>query len=301
MSNRPSFYNTVRWRLEFYGTCLSFFFIRLFPMAFTVPVFQAVVRTLGQKLKPNQRIQNNLNRVYGNTLTDEKKKAITQGVWNNFANVGLDFVYLPLLRKTIKTRPENFIIEGQDILDDIQARRQGAIFFSAHSATWEIIRLVAFERGIKMAMMYRAFNNPLIDKIAQDLLTQGTDETPFFHKGVQGTRHLMKWLKSEQSLLILVDQKLTEGKSIPFMGVPAKTATAPAELALKLNKPFIPVVVQRQGIGKFKIIFQPPLDLEKARNSDNPVLTVCQEMNTAVESWVYQRPEEWFWLHRRWG
>ena len=53
------------------------------------------------------------------------------------------------------------------------------------------------------------------------------------------------WLRKGKDLALLMDQKLNEGIDINFLGKPSKTATAIAELAIRLNLDIVPIKLLR--------------------------------------------------------
>ena len=98
---------------------------------------------------------------------------------------------------------------------------------------------------------------------------------------------------------MLSDQKMNEGEWIPFFGLPAKTAPAGARLSLKYNCPFVPVRVERIEGTRFRVTYYPPLISHK-KTEEEQLTDLLTQMNQLMENWIRERPEQWFWLHRRW-
>jgi KDO2-lipid IV(A) lauroyltransferase len=44
----------------------------------------------------------------------------------------------------------------------------------------------------------------------------------------------------------------------------------------------------------------PPLTVPRSGERNADVLALMTEVNSTLESWIRERPEQWFWLHRRW-
>jgi len=65
-------------------------------------------------------------------------------------------------------------------------------------------------------------------------------------------------------------------------------------MALKYGAPLVPIYGERMEDGEnFRIIIDlpvPPSDPE----------TMTQALNDSLSARVRVRPEQWFWLHRRW-
>jgi KDO2-lipid IV(A) lauroyltransferase len=98
----------------------------------------------------------------------------------------------------------------------------------------------------------------------------------------------------------LIDQNTrTAGEFVPFFGRPAFTPTIPAAIALRTGAPIIFCWHHRRGKGHIlsfeRICYAPTGDPKR----DIPVLTSL--FNDRLESAIRAVPEQWVWLHSRWG
>ena len=75
-------------------------------------------------------------------------------------------------------------------------------------------------------------------------------------KGVSGVRQAIDYIKRKQSIALMIDQRVSEGVRVNFFDKPALTTTLPAQLAIKYDLIIIPVFIEREVNGKFKIEFQ---------------------------------------------
>ena len=78
------------------------------------------------------------------------------------------------------------------------------------------------------------------------------------------------------------------------------TAPALALLALHYDCEVLPARVERLGGARFRLTVYPPLPLPKSGNRNADVLALMTAVNATLERWIRERPEQWFWLHRRW-
>src|SRR5260370_16256674 len=68
---------------------------------------------------------------------------------------------------------------GDDIIEPVLESGKSAIFISAHYGNWEIATMAATQRGLDVAEIYRAANNPWIDRlIASYRDSVGSELTP---------------------------------------------------------------------------------------------------------------------------
>jgi KDO2-lipid IV(A) lauroyltransferase len=95
-------------------------------------------------------------------------------------------------------------------------------------------------------------------------------------------------------VMILVDQRNTGTPVIEFLGRPAETATAAAELALRTGAALIPVRAARNvAARRFDVTFEAPVTGSDAE-------AMMAEVNRRIARWIEAAPEQWFWFHRRW-
>jgi len=171
------------------------------------------------------------------------------------------------------------------------------IIFSGHIANWEIGMLAAVQYGISVAQIYRAANNPLVDRTITRFRGSGGELIP---KGTVAARRAIAVLRRGAHLTMLADQKMNDGIPVPFFGRPAMTASALASLALRFECDVLPARVERLGGAHFRLTVFPPLPLPRTGDHHADVAALMTRVNQTLEAWIRNRPEEWFWLHRRW-
>ena len=78
------------------------------------------------------------------------------------------------------------------------------------------------------------------------------------------------------------------------------TAPALALLALRFQCAVLPARVERLKGARFRLTVYPKLPLPESGNRDADLLALMTAVNQTLEGWIMERPEQWFWLHRRW-
>ncbi|MDA1310612.1 MAG: lysophospholipid acyltransferase family protein, partial [Proteobacteria bacterium] len=126
-------------------------------------------------------------------------------------------------------------------------------------------------------------------------------EDELIAKGPAGAMKLARIMRNGGHIALMVDQKLNEGIDVPFFGRPAKTAPAIALFALKYRCPVVPARVERLGGARFRVTFWPPIALPDSGDAKADTLALMTDVNGWLEEWIRQTPEQWLWLHRRWG
>jgi KDO2-lipid IV(A) lauroyltransferase len=171
------------------------------------------------------------------------------------------------------------------------------IFFSGHIANWEIGMLAGVQYGISVAQIYRAANNPLMDRM---IARFRSDRGEFIPKGAVGARRAITALRRGTHLALLADQKMNDGIPVPFFGRPAMTAPALAVLALRFDCDVLPLRVERLDGARFRVTVFPPLPLARSGEPHADAAALMVRVNATLEAWIRDRPEQWLWVHRRW-
>jgi KDO2-lipid IV(A) lauroyltransferase len=99
---------------------------------------------------------------------------------------------------------------------------------------------------------------------------------------------------------MLADQKMNDGIPVPFFGRMAMTSSALAALALRFDCDVLPARVERLGGAAFRLTVFPALPLPRSGDHHADVAALMARVNRILEQWIRDRPEQWFWLHRRW-
>jgi KDO2-lipid IV(A) lauroyltransferase len=60
------------------------------------------------------------------------------------------------------------------------------------------------------------------------------------------------------------------------------------------------VRVDRLEGARFRITVEPPLELPLSGDGAADTLMIMTRVNQVLERWIRERPDHWFWLHRRW-
>ncbi|MEM7059247.1 MAG: lysophospholipid acyltransferase family protein [Pseudomonadota bacterium] len=194
------------------------------------------------------------------------------------------------LDKVIREVPVD--VQGLDVLHAAQRAGKGAVLVTAHFGNWEAARLAAKQAGFETGIIYRAFNNRYLDRFTMNLIP--CVGTPVLQKGQRGMRRLVTHVARGGFVMILVDQRNSGAPFLNFLGHPAETVTAAADLAHRTGAALIPTrAVRNVEAGRFDVTFEPTID------GDDP-LQMMQAVNDRISDWIREFPDQWFWFHRRW-
>jgi len=270
---------------------------RILPVDWASALGGKIGRGLGPFLPVSRRARHNITMAFHNKSAGEID-AIVKGMWENFGRTAAEYPHLRRLR--CYGYANRIEVLGGEILDQVQDSGEPHIFFSGHFANLELEGTSITGRNMPLTIVYRAANNPLVNFLLLQIRKHGIGAA-FVPKGSSGARELIAALGDGQHVGLLVDQKMNDGIPVPFFGRDAMTAPALAQLALKSDRPVIPLQIERLRGASFRITLHPPLEIQKSGDRETDVFNMMLMVNETLEGWIRHQPEQWFWLHNRWG
>ena len=236
--------------------------------------------------KVRRRALDNLALVWPD-MPETERRRIAKGAARQFSRLAIEYARLDKVVREISLE-----VQGTEHLQAALDAGKGAVLVSAHYGNWEAARLAAMQAGAETGIIYRAFNNRYLDRFTMDLIPCAG--APVLQKGRKGMRQLVAHVARGGFVMILVDQRNTGAPQIDFMGHPAETVTAAADLALRTGAALIPARAARNvAERRFDVSFEAPVTGDNAEE-------MMAEVNARIGAWVEEQPEQWFWFHRRW-
>jgi Kdo2-lipid IVA lauroyltransferase/acyltransferase len=286
--------------LEAFALHLVYVLFRALPLDTASALGGALARVIGPRLGLTRRARRNLERIFPG-MAPAEIEAIVVEMWDNLGRLAAELPHLPRIKvfddDPMPGKPRADIL-GIEHLDAARATGKPIIFFTAHIGNWEIGPLITMRRGLPLQIVYRSANNPWADRLF--LSGRRGVVGGLIPKGAEGARLMLKALQKGEPLGMLVDQKMNDGIAVPFMGRPAMTAPALAQLALRHECIVLPGWVERIKGAYYRARFEKPLPLPHTGDRHADILALMTAVNAQMEAWIRQRPGQWLWLHKRW-
>lgn len=263
--------------------------LRLLPISAASAVGGGIAQIIGPFFKAHRTAMHNLQRFLPQ-LDEPQRRRLLRQMWNNLGRTAAEMPHINDV--SLKRRIE---IEGAHHMPPPDTP---ALFFSAHLGNWELLPYAAKKHGVPITLVYRKANNPIVDRMIADM--RSVHAGNMFPKGPTGAVKMARAIKNGEAIAMLADQKMNDGIAVPFFGVDAMTAPAIAQLSLRYDLPIIPARVVRTEGARFLAIVGAPLQIEKSGNKDVDIQNIMQAINTTIEGWIRETPEQWFWVHQRW-
>jgi len=225
-----------------------------------------------------------------------ERRVIVRRVFGHFGRLLFELLkFSGLSRDQVLARVD---IEGGDRIRDARAKGRGALLFTGHFGYWEINAIAHAAAFAPIGVLAR----PLDNRRLHDLLER--------MRGCQGNyviyrrgalRRVLKALGANDGVAILIDQHIQapDAVTVNFFDRPAATTLALGVLALRTGAPVIPVFALPDGVGRYRLVYEHPVD-PPADDTPESIRDFTQRCTDVLEMHVRRHPELWLWMHRRW-
>ncbi len=269
---------------------LFFLIGRVLGMKLSRKIFSYVFLNIAPLFKSKRIIKKNIE-IYSKDISNFDEKKIVNGMWKNYGMTFIEYIYLDKLRK----KSDEFLIHGEDNISNVIKNNKPVIFVSGHFANFELMSMIITKKKISLATIYRPLNNIFLNPFMEYLRKKFVCKNQI-KKGISGVREAIKFIKKNNSIALMIDQRVSEGEKINFFGKPALTTTLPAQLSIKYNLGIIPVFIKRVGDENFEIKFLNEINPDNYKNKTE--LTI--KLNDILEKMIIENPAQWIWSHNRW-
>lgn len=279
----------------FTGFCLSLMNDKIFfyNVKFLSFLFKVFDRRRGKDCLTN------LNLAFGDSLDMREKTRILNRAYDNFAFVILNAARL------IWTPKEKYIakfrVHNEKLISDLIAQGN-FVFITAHYGDWEgTARYVAHKhKEINLSVVGRLTQfdsvNALMEKSRQKFGSFFLDR-----RGVG--RKLVALLKDKKNVIgLVIDQNMALGEGIwvQFFGKEVAHTAAASTLARKYKIPIICAYMRLNAdYSLYDLYFEKVCDAVITSDSKADILAMTQAQSDFTEKIIREKPDEWFWFHRR--
>jgi len=241
--------------------------------------------------KQTKIIKENYKRVYGK----EPSNGFVNEFYRNLIYGSLEVVYAE------KKFPDGFeflVDEGKlEIIDELIKNGKKVVWVSGHIGNWELLPFYFSLKGYKISVLARRLYDDRLNerlekfrkKMGVNVIYREEEKTGF---------QLVRALKRDDIVGFLVDQNIKNVESIesPFLGIPSTTPSGFARIAMDFSLPVIVGVNIRIKPFRFKILISDPIFPEGKTEKE-----MVDDVNSILTDFIKLSPEQWMWMHRRWG
>jgi KDO2-lipid IV(A) lauroyltransferase len=233
---------------------------------------------------------------------DYPKKEAHDVALRCFEKLGINFVEALLLPYIpTKEYEKRFAIEHREYVDEALLLNKGMIALVFHYANWEIMGIASWFFKNPVVVLARPLKrHRLIDGFMNRMrASTGLTVIP----NVNTSKDIMRYLKENKIIAILGDQreKRSKGIYVDFFGESVPTTRGITTIGMKTGTPVLPVYFIRKGFLRYVIRCSKPLEMERKGNIEELIRKNTRKINAFLETIILENPDEWFWVHRRWG
>ncbi|MBA1339093.1 MAG: KDO2-lipid IV(A) lauroyltransferase [Pelagibacterales bacterium] len=269
---------------------LFFFIIKIIGLFLSRKLFSFIFKIVGPMIKSKKIIKKNLLK-FSKSLSNDERDQIISNMWSNYGMTFVEYIYL----KRFKKETSHIKIIGGEILDQISQSDKPVIFISGHFANFELMSMEITKKKIKLATIYRPLNNFFLNPFMEFLRKKYICKNQI-KKGRKGVKESIDYIRKNNSLAVMIDQRVSEGEKINFFNEEALTSTLPAQLAFKFNLDIVPIFIERKLDNSFVMQVYEPINTKKFKNK----LKLSKQLNQILEGMILKNPNQWIWSHDRW-
>ena len=182
---------------------------------------------------------------------------------------------------------------------EVMLADEGAILVTGHYGNFEVLGFALAVFGLESYSVARPIDNRFINKYLMGI-REYRGQQIIDKKGA--TEQMVSILKENSLLAFIADQDAgKKGAFVDFFGRKASTYKSIGLLAMQYDLPIVVGYCRRvDNKYKFKIGVSKIIYPEQWDKQDNPLLWITSEYTSAIESFVREAPEQYWWVHRRW-
>ena len=234
----------------------------------------------------------NLDVAFGETTSQDRKRAIVRQSFRNAALLGLDAFWFAVFCRRRLRRYVHF-----DSTLDPLFREHPLIVITGHFGNWEAAGLALAAAGAPLVSVAAPLKIAPADAFV-NWTRRRTGQAIVFRRGA--LRALIRTLRSGGRVALLLDQNTSPRKGgifVPFFGLPAPVSAAPALLAARTGAPVMLAYTLPTGRGHYRVYGSPPVWFDATASSE---VEITADIMARLERIIRQRPEHWMWMYKRW-
>jgi len=246
-------------------------------------------------------ILDNLRRVYGATLGEDEIVDLAQAHYGHLWRLGGEFLRFRWLSR--KRQLALVRIENLDAFVDAYQQGKGVLLLTGHFGNWEVATVAGIGSFPHMHGRFHFVRRALKPDWFDRLVTRRFQRAGFGVLPKRGSLDAMlSRLAQGDAIVFAFDQHAQppDGIAVDFFGHPAWTFKSLAIIALATGAPVVPATSWREADGHHVLRFEAPVPAVEHASTNEAIRLTTRAYNAALERLVLRRPEQWYWVHRRW-
>jgi phosphopantetheine--protein transferase-like protein len=246
-------------------------------------------------------IMDNLRRVYGATLDDDAIVELAQAHYGHLWRLAGEFLRFRWMSRAAQLASVR--VDNLDAFVDAYQQGKGVLLLTGHFGNWEVATVAGIGSFPQMRGRFHFVRRALKPDWFDKLVTRRFEQAGFGVLPKRGSLDAMlDRLAHGDAIVFAFDQHASppDGIAVDFFGQPAWTFKSLAIIALATGAPVVPATSWREPDGKHVLRFEAPIAAVEHASTTEAIRLTTRAYNEALERLVLRRPEQWYWVHRRW-
>lgn len=227
--------------------------------------------------------------------SEAERREVALGCYRQLGRLLVETLVLPRLAPAQLSAMVRF--HDTELLDRHIAVGAGAIVCLAHMGNWEMLGYAGGQRGWRFHAITKTLKGSLNRRLHE------TRRKVFGELPPSGSFDAaLALLGRGESLVLIIDQHRAGDRSVAvdFFGRRAATSPSPALFSLRSGRPVLSLWMTLGADGVYDARFRGPFVVPEAPTLAERLQRHSQLLASDLEAVIRERPEEWFWVHRRW-
>lgn|SRR5574341_328881 len=239
----------------------------------------------------------NLSRAFPDRFSSGEVEALARRVFENLGRTVVDVARSD--RLLTGQEAGAFQVDGFERLLSARQRGKGVVVITAHLGPWELLPLFVARHYGPSCMVARPLDDPRLDDLLNRMRERGGNRVIRKRDAIQA---ILQAIRRGEIVGILIDQHISEkeGVVVPFFGRPASTVSGPALIAIRSGAAVVPMVIVREARGQYRVQIAPEVPVRRSGDLKADLVVNTARFTAAIEAFIRERPDQWFWVHRRW-
>ena len=235
----------------------------------------------------------NLDFVYKDKLSKEEKTSIVKDTYKTLVYNLYEFIQNQ--NNTLKDYEKKITPINDKVLKDAIKQNRKIILITAHYSNWEYGNTWIPLKYKPTTMVGRPMNNKYFN---EELNKTRTKNNTVMLEKKEAARGLVKALKSDRIVGLVIDQHNSTGIEVEFLGAKVLQTDSSSKLAIKFDAIIVPLFFKRTSFGNYEAIFYDGIEANDYKG-DNQILDLTQAQAIIMQEHIKQNPSQWFWQHKR--
>lgn len=243
----------------------------------------------------------NLRRVYGDHVTEYEIERLAQAHYGHLLQLLGEFIhhrFMSAERKASLVR-----IENDEVFVAALQRGKGVLILTGHFGNWEVATIAGLAKYPSFRGRFHFVRRAIKPRWLDALITRRFNQAGFGVIGKRGSLdRILDLLAAGDVIVFPFDQHAAppDGIEVEFFERPAWTFRSLAIIALATGAPVLPAAGWRENERDHVMRFGEPIAPVEAEDTNEAIRRTTRAYNAALERLILARPEQWYWVHRRW-